>query len=198
MVRRGEKVQNAAAVGKLPRALHLVGAGIAAAQQRVLNVLNGIAAAALDGEGRPAQGIGGHRALHEAGDGSRDHRGSVLGEGVQYGDAPLLGLAGGRLGGIKGEIPHPQAQRRLAQHGAQVVGEVLRRGVVRADDKEGQAAPLPQGGGQIGPMHRRKPGNERRKSSALQQTGEGGGFLVFKYLVDQDVHDRAIVPSFLP
>ena len=37
-------------------------------------------------------------------------------------------------------------------------------------------------------MHRRKPGNERRKPSALQQTREGGGFLVFKNLIYKKFH----------
>ncbi len=178
-----EEVENAAAAGKLTRPLHLFGAGIAAADERVLHVLDGIAAGRLKGKGGAAKRIGRHRALQQPGDGHGHDRRAVH-DGGERGDAFLLRLAGGRVGRIEGEIAHAERHDRLAQQGAQVVGEILGGGVVRADDEERQAAADAQSRREIGAVDGGKPGNERRKSSALQQGGEGGGFLVFKYLID--------------
>ena len=110
----------------------------------------------------------------------------------------LLGLAGGGLHRVEGEVPHIEKAHVLPQHALQIRSHILRGAVVRAENKEGKAAPIPEGGGQIGPMHRRKPGNERRKSSALQQTREGGGFLVFKYLIQKHIHSRGIITDSSP
>ena len=65
---------------------------------------------------------------------------------------------------------------------------VLGGGIVRADHEERQTGFFPQRGAEMGAVHRGKPGNERRKPSALQQTGEGGGFLVIKKDLVQDFH----------
>jgi hypothetical protein len=45
-------------------------------------------------------------------------------------------------------------------------------------------------------VHGRKPGNERGKSAALQQRGEGGGFLVGQYLVYEYFHSLPYADQF--
>ena len=195
-VRGGEKVQDAATAGELSRALHLLAAGIAAAQQGVLHVLDGITAPGLQGEGGLLQGLGRDGPLHEAGDGGGEDLHLPLLQGVEGGKALLLRLAGGGLRGIEGKVPHAETGHREAQHGREVPGHVLRRGVVRAEDRQGQLRLQAQGRGQIGPVHRGKSGNERRKPSALQQRGEGGCFLVFQYLFDEKFHNAGIITDF--
>ncbi len=192
-VRGGEKVQDAAPAGELARALHLLGPAVAAAEQRVLHVLDGVAAPVFQGEGGLFQGLRREGPLHKARDGGGEYRGAPRLQGVERGDTLLLRLAGGGLRRVKGEVPHPQGGDLGAQHGPQVVCHVFCRGVVRAEDHQGKPGFQAQRRGQIGPVHRRKAGNERRKPSALQQGGEGGGFLVCKDLLDEQFHNGGII-----
>ena len=184
MLGRGEEVQNAAAAGELARALDLLGALIAAAQQGRLDLLHRIAAAAVDHESGLFQRLGRHRALQQARDRRRGQPHAAASQPVQRGEALLLTLARDGLGRKKGIVAHAERFDLLAEHGAQVVGKILGRGVIRGDDEDRAVERLAERRGQIGPVHRRKPGNERRKSSALQQGGEGGNFLIFKYLLN--------------
>ena len=190
LVRGGEEVQDAAPAGELAGPLHLLTAAVATAQQGVLHVLYGVAAAGFQHEGGLFQSLWGHAALQQACRGDGEDLRLSPPQGVEGGQALLLSLAGGGLGGVEGEVPHAQADHRAVQHGLQVPGHVLRRGVVRAEDRQGKAGLQPQGRGQIGPVDRGKAGNERRKSSALQQGGEGGGFLVRQYLFDEKFHSE--------
>ena len=195
VVKGGEKVQNTAPAGKLPGTFHLLCAGVAAAEQGVLHVLGWAALPVRDGKGGLHQRLGGHGALEQAGDGGHGHRRTAICQRIQGSNALLLPLPGSSFRGIEGEVPHSQHRRVAAEHGAQVVGKVLCRCVVRADYKNGRAGPLPQSSGEICPVYGGKAGNERRKPSALQQTGEGGGFLIFKNLVNQNVHIGGIIPQ---
>ena len=188
MLRRGEKVQYSPAPRELAGAFDLLRARIAASQQRRLHVLYRVGAAGIQPEGRAAQSFGRQRPLYKSryrrdGDGA-----PPLGEREQRGKPLLLRLTRGGLGRIKSEIAHTEASDLLAKHGAQVVCKILRRRIVRAEHEQRRAGFKAQSGGEVCPMHRRKPGNERRKPSALQQTGEGGGFLVFKNLIYKKFH----------
>ena len=187
----GKKVQDAAAHGELTRALDLVGAAVAAADERVGDVLHGDLAAVGDRKGRAAQHLRRERALHQAADRGRDDRRAAL-HRPQGGEALLLHLAGDGLALVKGELAQPERDGLLAAHGRKVARHVLRRRVVGADHDERALEPAAQRGGQIGAVDRSEPGNERGKSSALRKGGEGGGFPVFKYLVKKDVHREGL------
>ena len=178
VVRRRKEVQDAAAAGELSRSLHLLRAGIAAAQQRVLHILDGAAAPVREREGGRGERLGRQGALQQTGYGDDRELRRAAPQRVERGDAPLLGLPRDGLGRVKDKVPQPQRHDLFSRKSAQVRGHALRRRIVRADDENGTARRLPQRGGQMRPVHGGKPGNERRKSSALQQTGEGGGFLI--------------------
>ena len=64
----------------------------------------------------------------------------------------------------------------------------LRRGVVGANDEYGSARFQPQRRGEVRPVHGGQPGDERGKSAALQQSGEGGSLFIFEYFLDECVH----------
>lgn len=100
----------------------------------------------------------------------------------------MLRLAGDCLGLVEDPVPHDEAVHLPAQHGLQVPGKALRRRVVGADDHQGQAKFIFQSRRQICPVYGGEAGNKRRKPSALQQRGEGGGFLMLQYLVYKYVH----------
>ena len=168
MLRRGEKVQYSPAPRELAGAFDLLRARIAAAQKRRLHVLYRIGAARIQLEGRAAQSFGRQCPLYKSRY-RRDCDGAPpLGEREQRGEPLLLRLTRGGLGRIKCEVAHTKACDLLAEHGAQIVCEILRRRVVRTEHEQRRAALKPESGGEVCPMHRRKPGNERRKSSALQ------------------------------
>ena len=188
MLRRGEKVQYSPAPRELACALDLLRARIAAAQQRRLHVLYWIGAARVYLKCRAAQRLRRDRALKQPRYRRDCDCAPSLGEREQRGEPLLLRLTRGGLGRIECEIAHTEACDLLAQHGAQVVCEILRRRVIRTEHKQRRAGFKAQSGSEVCPMHRRKAGNERRKPSALQQTREGGGFLVFKNLIYKKFH----------
>ena len=184
----GEEVQNAAPAGELARTFHLLRGLIAAAQQGLFHFLRRAAAAVFDHQGSREKCFRRHGAFYQAGDGGHGDLPHPLCQPVQRCDALLLPLAGDGLGLVKDEVPHGEGIDLRPQHGAQVIGEVFRRGIIRTNDKQGQAQLLPQSRRQVGPVDGGKAGNERRKPTALQQGGEGGCFLMFQYLLDQKFH----------
>ena len=100
----------------------------------------------------------------------------------------MLGRPRHRLGGVEHKVAHAEDRDLLAGHGGEIAGRALGGGIIRADHKERHVERIVQRRRQIGPVHRGKPGNERGKSSALQQTGEGGHFLVPENLFSQYFH----------
>ena len=100
----------------------------------------------------------------------------------------MLCLTRGRDAGIERKVARKQQPRPLTRHGLKVAREALGGGFVGAYDEHGHFQPLKQRGGEIDPMHPRKSGNERGKSSALQKTGEGGCLFILKDLLIQDIH----------
>ena len=187
----GEEVEDAAAHGELARSLHLLAAAVAAAHERVDEVLLRAVLAVADREGRLAQRLRRDRALDQAADRhGRDRRAAQ--QRPERAEALLLRLAGDGFALAEGEVAQPQRHGLLAEHGRKVARHVLRRRVVGTDHDERAACARAQRGGEIGPMDRAEAGNERGKSSALRKGGEGGGFPVFKYLVKKDVHARGL------
>ena len=131
------------------------------------------------------------RALQRAGDG--EHRGARAAEQLpQRGKALLLAAAGDGLALGEGEIAQLQGDDLFLQHDGEVAREALGARVVGADHDERTGGAAAQRGGEIGPMDRSEPGNERGKSSALRQGGEGGGFPMLQYLIKEDVHARGL------
>ena len=181
-VRRGEKIQDAAASGKLPGPFHLVAAFVAAAHKRFLNLFYFGPAVCRNRKGRPVQDFGRDRPLQHRGYGGNGNARFVLFRGpaepVQGVQPFLLHPVGRGLRRQKTVIPQNEAGNRQTQHAAQVAGKVLGRGIVRTEDKEGPLQLLKQCRRQIGPVHRREAGNKRRKLAALRQRGEGGKLLM--------------------
>ena len=184
----GEEVEDAAAPRELARALDLGAAPVAAAQQRVLHVLGRDALPVRDREGGLQQGLRRQGALHQARDRGDGQRALPLRQTVERGEALLLALARGGLGGVEHIVAHAEDRDLPAGHGRKVAGEGLGGGVVGADREQRQAERAVQRRGEIGPVHRRQAGNERRKPSALPQRGEGGGFLVVQDLAEKKIH----------
>ena len=78
------------------------------------------------------------------------------------------------------------------KHGAQIICKVLGRSVVGRNYKYGLLCFISYGSCKICSMDCGKSGNERRKPSALHQMGEGGCFLIFKYLIYQYFHSGSL------
>ena len=188
MVARRIEVEYAAAPRKLPRPLYLLGQSVAAADESALRLLRRAGLAVLDSKGSFDKHIGRKRPLRKRRN-RRDRDGRLpLCQRVQRGNAPLLCLSRHGLRVIEHEVAHRERRNVHFQHGAQVVCHVLRRRVIRRDNKHGSVRFVFQRRRQICAVYRRKPGNERRKPTALHKGGECGGFLVIQYLIKKNVH----------
>ena len=148
----GEKVQYAAPAGKLARALHLLGAGIAAAHQRVLGVLNGNGPAGLDDGAGLQKGLGRQGALQKSRRGDNHRVRFASCQRVQGLQPLLFSLPGGSLRRIEGKIPACQNGHGLMKHGAKISCHALRGGFVGAYDHQRPAAFFAQRRGQICPV----------------------------------------------
>ena len=170
----GKEVQYAAAAGKLPRPVHLSGAGVAAAQQRVLGVLYRELPGLGNFKRAPAQGLRRDRPLQQPRRGDNCHLRAVE-HGPQRADAPLLPLAGDRVRRVEGEVARIEVVHLRARKGGDVRADGLGGALVRAEHHQRRALPRGQGGGQLRPARRRQARYERRKPSPLPGAGEGGG-----------------------
>ena len=178
---------------QLMRALDLLGARVAAAQQRVLRVLGGAGRLRVDDKGGARERFRRERTLQQARDRGRAHGNAPRLQGVERLDPALLRLAGHGLGRDEAEIAQAEHGAGLAQHRGQIPPHALGGGVVRADHEQRPAGKIAQRGAEVGAVHRRKPGNERRKPAALQQTWEGGSFPVIKKDVVENFHTGPII-----
>ena len=173
-LRGRKKVQYAAAAGKLPRPVHLPGAGVAAAQQRVLGVLYRELPGLGDLKRAPAQGLRRDRPLQQPRRGDNRHLRAVE-HGLQRAYAPLLPLAGDGVRRIEGEVARIEVVHLRARKGGDVRADGLGGALVRAEHHQRRALPRGQGGGQLRPARRRQARYERGKPSPLPGAGEGGG-----------------------
>ena len=182
--RRRKEIKNPAAAGILAGTFHLFRAGVSAAQQSLFNRFRRNGTAVPDFKGCFLQVIPGDRPLYKTRNGSDVKTGGTFRQRPERCDAPLLRLTGSGFCGIECEFPHAQQIHRLIQHGAKVIGEVFSRCVIRTDYEQLFFGGFRQRGGKICPVYGRKTGNERRKTAAFPQEGEGGCFLVLQNLAE--------------
>ena len=190
---RREEIEDAAAPRVLAGAFDLLSARIAAAYERRLHLVGRVRAAVLYLKRGFKKCRRRQRPLHKARDGRGAHATLALGELIERRYPPLLRLPRRGLGGVEYKLAHQERVGLYAEHRMQVAREALGGRVVLTQDEERAVELIVKRCGEICPVYRRKPGNERRKPSALQQRGEGGGFLVFKYLVYKNIHIAGII-----
>ena len=137
-----EEIQNAAAACVLSRALDLLGAFIAAANERPLYLLGRVLAAVNYIKRSGTQLIDRHGALQQC----RDRRNGDLtlaaAQCVKGRYALLLDLTGGRERGVKGKVAGIEYRGLHARHGFKVAGEAVGRRFIRTHDKKRHLKPL--------------------------------------------------------
>ena len=171
----------------------LLRARVPAAYERRLHLIGRVSAAILYLKRGFKKCRRRQRPLHKARDRRSANAALALGELIERRYPPLLRLTRRGLGGVEYELAHQERVGLYAEHGVQVAREALSGRVVLTQDEERAVELIVKRRGEGCPVYRRKPGNERRKPSALQQRGEGGGFLVFKYLVYKNIHIVGII-----
>ena len=181
-IRRGEKVQNAAAARKLARPLHLCRAQIAAAQQRILGVLGRERRAVADLKGRLQQFFLRHGALQQTRDRAHHSRRRPGSERVKRAQALLLRLARDALDRVKRIVARRQQRHVLPQQGGEVFLKQLGRRLVRTHGQHRRIELRVHRRRQQRPRARRQTRNARRKPPALQQCREGGCFRIAEQL----------------
>ena len=192
----GEEVEYAAAARELARALDLDGAGIAAAQERVLRVRGVEAGLHVDAEGRAAEGLRRHGALKDAlGGHYRDARAAH--EVAERAEAALLRLARDGVRGDEDVFAPGEHHGPLAREGRDVHGQGVRRGLVRREQHDGRAGPELQRRGKLRPVDSGEPRYERRKAASLPRHGEGGSlrYVEKRLCENRDVHNHCIIPE---
>ena len=182
LVHGREEIQNAATACVLSRTLDLLASFVAAANERTLYLIGRILAAVNYLKCSAAQSLDRQGALQKRRDGRNGYLTFATAQSIKRRYALLLDLTGSRQRGIKGKVTGIQHSGLFARHGLKITGEAVGRRLIRTHDKKRHLKPLIKRRCEVCPMHRRKPRNERRKSTALEQIGEGGGFLVQKYL----------------
>ena len=181
-IRRGEKVQNAAAARKLARPLDLCRAQIAAAQQCILSVLGRQGAAVANFKGRLQQFFLRHGALQQTRDRAHHGRRRPGSERIKRAQALLLRLARDALDRVKRIVARRQQRHVLPQQGGEVFLKQLGCRLVRTHGQHRRIELRVHRRRQQRPRARRQARNARRKPPALQQRREGGCFRIAEQL----------------
>ena len=142
LVHGREEIQNAAASSVLSRALDLLGAFIAAANERPLYLLGRVLAAVNYLKRSGTQLIDRHGALQQCRDCRNGDLTLAAAQCVKDCYALLLDLTGGRERGVKGKVAGIEYRGLHARHGFKVAGEAVGRRFIRTHDKKRHLKPL--------------------------------------------------------
>ena len=140
---RGEKVQYTAPSGELARALNLGGADVAAAQQRVLQILRRHLRTHVYLKGAALKGLDRHGALEEA-LGCQYDCTSALPQLQERAQPALLKLSRGCIGLDKDVVPACEDDGPLLHKRINICCKCICRSLVRSQYHEGPSGPQPQ------------------------------------------------------